>query len=98
MFCKEIIELFKKIPDALPKPVDYMKKRKTLLTYIGGKQLIEKYISKLPPMKSPRPRKEAQNKEDYIKDILKKLINIGIIVNSKSIGINWSGLSPKIVM
>ena len=37
MFCKEIIELFKKIPDALPKPVDYMKKRKTLLTYIGGK-------------------------------------------------------------
>ena len=49
-------------------------------------------------MKSPRPSKEENKKEDNIKQNLKKIINIGMIGNYKSIGINWSGLSPKFVM
>ena len=42
MFCEEIIELFQKIPAALPKPVYYIKKQQILLTYIGGKWFTEK--------------------------------------------------------
>ena len=62
-----MIELFQKIPVTLPKPVDYINKRKMLLTYIGGKLYIYKYKSKLHTMKRPRLREESQNKEDDIK-------------------------------
>ena len=69
MFCKEMIELFQKIPVALPKPVDYRKKLNFLLTCIGGERFIEKYKPKLPLVKSPTLRKEAQKKEGNIKKI-----------------------------
>ena len=38
--------------------------------------------------------KEAYKKEEKINKNIKKLINIGIIGNSKSIGISWIGLLP----
>ena len=43
-----------------------------LFTDIGGKWFIEKHKSKIPPMKSPRLIKEAQKKEDDIKQNLEK--------------------------
>ena len=46
-----MIELFQKIPVYLPKPVDYIKKRQMMLIDIGGKLLMDKYKSKLPPKK-----------------------------------------------
>ena len=67
MFCEEIIELFQKIPAALPKTIDYMKKRKILLTDMGSKWFMEKHKSKPSPMKRPRLRKEANKKEYIIK-------------------------------
>ena len=67
MFCEEIIELFQKIPATLPKPVGYIKKRQTLLTYVVGKWFMYKHKSKVPPMKSPLPSKKENNKEENIK-------------------------------
>ena len=58
---------------------------------------MEKHQSNPPPIKIPRLRREAQKKEDNIK-ILKKLINIGMIGNQKSIGIRLSGLFQEVVM
>ena len=61
-----MLELFHKIPVSLPKPVGYIKKRKMLLTNIGGKWFIDKHKSKIPPIKIPIRSKEENNKEDYI--------------------------------
>ena len=43
MFCDEIIEMFHKIPGALPNPAGYIKKQQTLLTDIGGKWFMDKH-------------------------------------------------------
>ena len=42
-FGEEMIELFQKIPVALPKTVDYIKKLQTSLPCIGGKWFMEKH-------------------------------------------------------
>ena len=44
--CENIIELFRVITVALPKPADYIKKRQMFLKYIGGKWFIDKHESK----------------------------------------------------
>ena len=87
-FCEEIIELFQRLNVARPKPVDYMEKRQMLLIDIGGKWFMDKHKSELYPMKYPKLSKEAHNKESVIKKILKNIINIAMIGNSISIGIN----------
>ena len=68
MFCGEILELFQKIPVALPKPVGYIKKQKMLLKDMGGKWFMDKHKSKLPPIKRPILSKVENNKEDDIKN------------------------------
>ena len=50
MCCEGMIELFQKIPVALPKPADYLKKQKMPLKDICGKWFMEKHKSELPPM------------------------------------------------
>ena len=91
-----MLELFQKIPVTLPKTVDYIKKRKRLLTYIGGKWFMEKNKQKT-PIKRPRLSKEAHTKEDNVKNP-QNITNIGMIGNSKFIGIILSGLLPEVVM
>ena len=63
-----MIQLFQKIPVALPQPFDYKNKRQMLLKDIGGKWFMDKYKLKIPPMKKPIPSKEAQEKGDNIKN------------------------------
>ena len=70
MFCEEMIELFHKIPDYLPKPADYKKKQQMVLTHIGDKWLMEKHKSRLTIIKNPKLSKEAQNNENHIKKYL----------------------------
>ena len=47
MFCEEMLDLFHRIPVALPKPVGYINKQQILLTDIGGKWFMDKHKSKL---------------------------------------------------
>ena len=75
-----MLELLQEIPFAIPKPVGYIKKN-LLLTDIGSKWFMDKHRSKLPPMQKPILSNIKNNKEDNIKN-LKKLINIGMVVNS----------------
>ena len=84
MFFENILELFLKIPFTLPKIVYFIKKRKMLLTGIGGKWFIYKNKSKNISIKRKRLSKESQKKADDILKI-KNLINIGIIENSKTL-------------
>ena len=58
-----MIDLFQKIPTALPKPVRYIQKRQMTLTDKGGKWLTEtnKYHPPHPPMKTPRLKKSEKN-------------------------------------
>ena len=49
-------------------------------------------------MKRPIIRKEAHKKEDDTNKSFKNIISIGMIGNSKYIGISWSGLFQKFVM
>ena len=65
-----MIDLLQKIPVALPKPVAFIKKQQMLLTDIGGKWFVDKYESKLPPMKRPKFSKEEKKKENNIKQNL----------------------------
>ena len=68
------------------------------LTDRDGKWFMDKHKSKIPPMERPRLSKEEKKKEKKSNKILKKITNIGMIGISKSIGIIWSGLFPKVVM
>ena len=62
MLCGETIELFQKIHVVLPKPVDYMKKQKMLLTDKVIKWFMENHKSKLLTIRRSRLKKESQNK------------------------------------
>ena len=53
-----MLELFQKIPVAIPNRVGFTKKLQILLTDIGGKCFMEKYESTLPPIKRTRMSKE----------------------------------------
>ena len=68
-YCESIRELFKNIPIAVPEPklYDYKKEIQLLLTNIGGECYINKLQSKPSPIKSPRLRRESQNKGGNMK-------------------------------
>ena len=59
---------------------------------------MEKIWIEKPTIKIPRLIKEAHKKKYNIKPIFKKFINIGMIKNSKSIGIRLSRLFPEVLM
>ena len=67
MFCEEMLQLFQKIPFALPKTAGYIKKQHTLQADTGGKWFLGKQKSNLPPMKRPILIKVLNKKEDDIK-------------------------------
>ena len=64
---------------------------------MSGNWYINKITAKTSPIKGPIFIKKSQEKEDDIK-ILRNKTKIGMNVNSKSIGIIFSGLIPKFEM
>ena len=66
------------------------------MTEIGGGWYMKKITKGIPPLKIPTLCKKSQEKEEEIRKIYMKLIDIGIIGNSNYIGTILNGLTQEV--
>ena len=90
-----MVEMFKKLPQNVGKPLTTREKNRKLITDTGGGWYLEKCQKGLPPLKRTKLSKKAQKRHDIIKKNSFNIICGGMIGDSKYIGTCLNGLIRK---